>query len=86
MFFTLEKISRQLPEIRKAIYREAIDIPTFKYIEAACPGAEQVDFDDRAWADFQVGSTWGGYDINAWFRACLTIPQHWMERKVVLQR
>jgi alpha-mannosidase len=42
------------------------------------------EFDDRDWADFQVGRTWGGYDITAWFRTRLAVPEEWRGRKLGL--
>lgn len=75
MFFTVQKITKQLKEIQASVHREGRDIPQFKYIESDCPGAERPDFDDRAWDDFNVGGLWGGYDKIAWFRARVPIPQ-----------
>ncbi len=76
-FFTVEKIARQLPLLREAIYRDAQEIRHFKLWEADLPGAEMPDFDDRAWIDFTSGDFWGGYDITAWFRTRLSIPESW---------
>ncbi len=85
MFFTTEKIARQLPEIHKAIHREIRDIPQFKFYEGECEGAESPGFDDRAWANFKVGDTWGGYDVRAWFRARVPIPREWKNKKLALR-
>lgn len=98
MVFTIEKIERQLPEIRAAIYREAQPIPRFRMIQypyfdppegigASALGTvvHAPDFDDSAWTDFAVGQTWGGYDITAWFRAVVTVPEPWQQAKVALR-
>ena len=85
MFFTLEKISKQLPEIRAAMHRQALDIPAFKYIEGNPAGAHLPGFDDRKWVDFRVGEPWGGYDKTAWFRARLSIPAGWQDEKLHLR-
>lgn len=85
MFFTVEKIEKQLKEIKASVHREKRDIPQFKYIESDCPGAQAADFDDRTWHDFSVGGLWGGYDKIAWFRACVSIPKEWRDEKLILR-
>jgi alpha-mannosidase len=85
MFFTIEKIHKQLAEIRNAVYRGVQEIPVFKYIEREVPGAERLDFDDRNWDDFRVGGFWGGYDVTAWFRAWVPVPIEWKDHKIALR-
>lgn len=89
MFFTIEKIENQLKEIRGYIHREAIDIPRFKYFEGesglTIPGVHCPEFDDRKWADFQVGEFWGGYDRVAWFRTWVPILPGWKDKKLALR-
>jgi alpha-mannosidase len=85
MFFTVEKIGKQLKEIKASIHRERRDIPQFKYIESDCPGAQAPTFDDRSWNDFPLGGLWGGYDKIAWFRACVSIPKDWRDEKMILR-
>ncbi len=85
MFFTLEKIEKQLPEIREAIYREKRAIPRWKFHEGDCDGGQFASLDDRGWRDFQVGETWGGYDVTAWFRARVPVPAEWKNQKVILR-
>ena len=84
-FFTIEKLQKQLAEIRQAVYREILPIPQFKFREADPPGATFPRFDDSDWVDFRVGDYWGGYDVVAWFRAWLTIPEAWRDGKVYLR-
>lgn len=83
--FTTEKIAKQLPELRDAIARETHDIPVFKIHVGDCPGAERPDLDDRDWDDFRVGDFWGGYDVVAWFRARVPIPEHLRGQTLVLR-
>ncbi len=85
MFFTVEKIEKQLTEILAAIHRGVQDIPQFKFSQGECPGAHRPDFDDRGWADFNLGDLWGGYDIDAWFRARVPVPPGWRDKKLVLR-
>jgi alpha-mannosidase len=84
-FYTVEKISKQLGEIRAAVYRGVMSIPQFKFHQGDAPGAERPDFNDQAWADFQVGDYWGGYDVVAWFRARVPIPPEWHKRRLALR-
>src|SRR5258708_18289708 len=84
-FFTLEKIQKQLIDIRAARQRATQDIPVFKFHPAEdAPGAEQPGFDDRGWADLRVGEAWGGYDVTAWFRARVPVPAEWRGRQLAL--
>ena len=94
MYFTIEKITNQLRDIRRAIYREAIDIRWFKYLEEPFPGPDGAaaftdgkecpEYDDLEWLDFKVGEHWGGYDRLAWFRTWIDIPSDWAGQKVGL--
>jgi alpha-mannosidase len=85
MFFTAEKIASQLPEIRRAIHREVQPIPRFKFFEGECPAARCPFFDDRDWAEFKIGDSWGGYDVLAWFRATVPIPAQFRGHKLALR-
>jgi alpha-mannosidase len=89
MFFTIEKIEHHLKEIQARVSREVFDIPNFKYIqgEAAlhCKDAHRPEFDDSSWTDFSIGGYWGGYDITAWFRTRVPIPERILEQKLCLR-
>ena len=84
-FLTVEKLNKLQREVGKAVYREVRDIACFKLHEGDCPGAERPDFCDEGWADFQVGDTWGGYDVIAWFRARVPIPEGWHDQRLYLR-
>ena len=84
-FFTEEKLTHLLSEVRPTVHRETYDITVFRFIEDDVVGAEHPDFDDSAWTEFRVGSFWGGYDITAWFRAYVTIPPHLRDKKLALR-
>ncbi|GGH84821.1 alpha-mannosidase [Pullulanibacillus pueri] len=88
MYFTVDKIKKHLEEIKSHIYYEVQDIPTFKYKEWAFGEedheAYRPEFNDAEWQDFNVGDYWGGYDKSAWFRAKVTIPQEWKDRRLAL--
>lgn len=85
LYFTIEKIEKQLGEIRATIHRQVQDIKTFKFIEQKNLDAYSVDYDDSGWKEFEVGEYWGGYDITAWFRARVRIPEGWKKEKLHLR-
>lgn len=85
MFFTEEKIKKQITVIRSAIHKESQEISAFKFFEGDCPNAEKDDFDDSQWSLFQVGDRWGGYDQIAWFRTRIPIPEDWRDQKLVIR-
>ncbi len=84
-FYTLEKIQKQLIDIRAARCRAARPIPALKFHPADdAPGAEQPGYDDRVWPDIRVGDAWGGYDVTAWFRARVPVPPEWRAHQLAL--
>ncbi len=85
MYFTVEKLTKLLPEIRAAISRYTRMVPSFKYLPENCEGAHLPDFDDSGWKNFLVGDRWGGYDSYAWFRAQVEVPQGWRQHKLYLR-
>ncbi len=85
MFFTEEKIKKQITVIRSAIHKESQEISAFKFFEGDCPDAEKDDFDDSQWSLFQVGNRWGGNDQIAWFRTSIPIPEDWRDQKLVIR-
>ncbi|CAM4138970.1 glycosyl hydrolase-related protein [Paenibacillus alkaliterrae] len=65
---------------------------TSKYIEGDFDAIQnreesytQPGFDDSLWQDYTLGDFWGGYDKTAWFRATVTIPEGWREKKLSLR-
>ena len=85
MFFTVEKITKQIELIHEAIHREVIEVENFRFHPGDLPGAEASDFDDSSWEHFEVGGYWGGYDEIAWFRTWIPIPEDWQEQAVALR-
>ena len=84
-FYTVEKIAKQLPELRAASVRAVLPLPPLKYFAGDAPGAAGPGFDDAAWPEFPLGSHWGGYDMIAWFRTTVTVPEVWRAGKVQLR-
>ncbi len=84
MFFTVEKIDKQLQELRLAVYREVVSIQHWKFCEGEQVGVHLPEFDDREWVNFSLGDAWGGYDVVVWFRATVPIPPHLRDKKLAL--
>ncbi|MDQ3396870.1 MAG: alpha-mannosidase [Deinococcota bacterium] len=84
-FFTEEKVAKLLEDIGPSIHREVHPIPAFRFLEGDPGGAHLPNFDDRAWQDFAIGSFWGGYDVVAWFRAVVVVPEPLMDKKLALR-
>jgi alpha-mannosidase len=84
-FFTKEKIAKLLWELKPTIQREIHDIRSFRFIEADPPGAHEPSFDDAQWQEFEVGGFWGGYDVIAWFRTTVEIPDHLRNEKLAFR-
>jgi alpha-mannosidase len=85
MFFTEEKLKKQIAVIKSAIHKESREITAFKFYPGDCSGAERIDFDDSAWNLFHVGERWGGYDQIVWFRTSIQIPDGWHDQKMVIR-
>lgn len=84
-YLTKEKIAKHLQEIGGTVRREARPLGPFRFIEDDPPGAERPDFDELGWRPIEVGEHWGGYDVTAWFRTTVTVPDGWQEKKLALR-
>jgi alpha-mannosidase len=88
LYFTVEKIEKNLTELKDYIYKGTKDIPAFQYKEWEFGEEDKYaytpDFDDRNWKNFQIGESWGGYDKSAWFRTTVSIPEEWKNERLVL--
>jgi alpha-mannosidase len=85
LFFPLQKIGKLLPEIQESIRREVHPIRHFRFIEQDIEEAARPDFDDSGWAEFTIPGYWGGYDVEAWFRTTIEIPQHLRDKRLALR-
>lgn len=85
LYFVDEKIEKHLEDIKASIYRETYPIASFKFAEGDFDGAQLPDFDDGDWQTFNVMDYWGGYDVIAWFRAEVPIPDAVKDKRLVLR-
>lgn len=89
MYFTKEKAQRYIEDLKKFVYEEKISIKEIKFQEMSLAEANELeayktDFKDENWEKINVGDTWGGRDIVAWFRTKVDIPEDWQDEKVAL--
>jgi alpha-mannosidase len=70
-----EELTNRLEQIRPELVRQfSLPIKHWRFYQPAVTGAEQTDFDDRAWQEVSPEFSWQGSDSNAMFRAQITIP------------
>jgi alpha-mannosidase len=83
--FVTQKIAKLLWELESTIRREVLPIDTFRFTEADPPHAEEPEHDDPDWRPFRTGESWGGYDVVAWFRTTLEIPEVLRRERLALR-
>lgn len=84
MFFTEEKVQKRIDELVKYIYKEKIPIRNIKYYVGDVKKAETPYYDDFNWTQIEKGNLWGGYDVYAWFRGKVEIPENLINNKIAL--
>lgn len=82
MFFTEEKIAKQLAELADLRYRDRISIPMFR-CKNDLPGIiGEYPNDGGEWSEFRTGERWKGRDRYLWLAADVRIPAEWAGRKI----
>jgi alpha-mannosidase len=77
------QISNRLDEIKATIFRNRVPISGWETVVTGCR-QDVTPIPTDGWVPFEVGSTWGAYDVTQWFRAVVTIPKELSGKKVVL--
>lgn len=88
--FRLERIRKYIDEdIFPARVVEKKEITNWKYtehtMEEKLNDAGAIDYPDDSWADFELLSSWGGYDKVAWFRQRVEIPESFRNKTVAFR-
>jgi alpha-mannosidase len=83
MFWVEEKIEARIAELEEYRYREALQIPSFRFLID-----ENGEIGTRPpisgeWDTIQVGDRWIGRDIYAWLQTDIKIPKEWDNREIV---
>lgn len=82
MFFTEKKLAARVEELGRYRYRDPISIPSFRFQldEAGEVGTRPPA--DGEWTKFEIGDSWSGRDLYAWFAAEVEVPAEWAGRKI----
>lgn len=83
MFFTEEKIVKQLAELEDYRYRDTIAIPEFRCRYDASGEIGEYPDDGGEWGKYQTGDRWKGRDHYLWLAADVRIPAEWAGKKIV---
>lgn len=83
MFWTEEKLLRQIDELSHYRYREPIPIKQFLFQldDAGEIGARPPQ--EGEWSTVSTGERWEGRDVYAWLKADIDIPAVWQRRQIV---
>jgi len=83
MFWTEEKLADRIQELSEYRYREAITIPTFRFLidERGEVGARPPK--DGNWSTINLGDRWTGRDVYAWLAAKIDVPANWKGRQIL---
>lgn len=84
MFYIKEKAKRYIDDLKQYIYISKIPIKEFKFHQGDIPEACEVDFNDKNWNTINVGDSWGGKDVTAWFKTQVLLPEGWSKEKIAL--
>ncbi|WP_438444070.1 alpha-mannosidase [Gorillibacterium sp. sgz5001074] len=85
MFWTYEKLQKQLGELAPYRYREALEIGELRFRpdEEGRIGAYPPDQGTGEWTILKRGEAWSGYDQYAWLAASVPVPAEWEGRRIV---
>lgn len=83
MWLTGKKLERRIEELEKYRYKHHLPIPRYDFWldEQAEVGAMPPS--GAAWGSIALGERWRGWDVTAWMRAEVTIPQEWSGLKAL---
>lgn len=83
MFYTVEKIAKQLSELAELRYRDTIAIPALRYRYSPSTDIGEYPDDAGEWGELRQGERWRGRDQYVWLAADVPVPAKWSGRKVV---
>lgn len=83
-FFTIEKLSRRLNDLRTRRYRDSLSINAFQLREEAADNPQTSPPDPSEPArEVRLGEHWTGVDCYFWLSATCDVPGAWANRRVV---
>ncbi|WP_096186509.1 alpha-mannosidase [Evansella halocellulosilytica] len=83
MFWTEEKLSRQIKELDDYRYRDKVAISSlqFQLDEKGEVGARIPE--DGEWETVYIGERWQGRDVYAWLKTNVNVPAEWKGRQII---
>ncbi|MFC3884692.1 alpha-mannosidase [Bacillus songklensis] len=83
MFWTEEKLEARITELGEYRYREAIPIPSFRFLIDENGDVGTRPPKSGEWGTIQVGDYWTGRDVYAWLQTDVEVPKEWNNREIV---
>lgn len=84
--FSFEELTKlKLQELKECIYPVIHPINPWKIKECYYKNVGEYEFIDKEWRSIDVGGTWGGEGLSAFFQNKVIIPDDMKGEKVVLQ-
>jgi alpha-mannosidase len=83
MFWTEEKLEARITELGEYRYREAIPIPSFRFLTDENGEVGTRPPKAGEWSTIQVGDYWTGRDVYAWLQTDVKVPKEWNNREIV---
>ncbi|MBP1995608.1 alpha-mannosidase [Paenibacillus eucommiae] len=83
MFLTFEKIGRRIHELDNYRYSHHLNIPTYEFLLDEEAEVAAMPPSDAKWGEISVGERWTGWDVTAWLKTEVVIPQAWGGKTVL---
>ncbi|MFD0962062.1 alpha-mannosidase [Paenibacillus chungangensis] len=85
MFLTMEKLEKRVEELDGHRYNrnKSIPIPSFRMWVDESADVGIMPPTDAEWQALAVGEHWGGWDMTAWLKVDIVIPEQWRGLPVV---
>lgn len=80
-----ERVRLKLSELKECIYKTTYPLEPWKIRQCYYKDIGQYEFLDEDWRSIDVGGTWGGKGMSAFFKNNIIIPEEMKGEKVVLQ-
>ncbi|MBU3133814.1 alpha-mannosidase [Clostridium gasigenes] len=85
MYYLLERIEKTCEEIAKHVYRDAIKLEKYMYIDGNyhnIDGIKEAPAD--GWREFKTEDLWGGKDCHGWFKCEVEVPKNFEGETIAL--
>lgn len=83
MFFTIEKLAKQIGEISSLRYRDCMDIPFFLLQHDDEGNVGERPSSKGEWKEALIGDYWRGRDQYIWLKNTISIPENWSGKEIV---